>query len=72
MADSQQKRASYAVPVHRIELVQTHSVLSRFRRHTKQPSQVAHLFREVVGNADREHLLAFFLDSTPRAADAGA
>jgi DNA repair protein RadC len=56
------KQAGYEVSVYRIELFRTHSFISRYR-HAETPGQVAHLFRKMVGESDREHLVAFFLDT---------
>ncbi len=62
MTTLQQKSARNAVWVCRIQLVQTHAVLSSFLSLYEAAEQLAYLHREEVENADREHLLAFSVD----------
>ena len=51
--------------MYRVELVRTHSVVTR-HRYARRPGHVAALFRRTVGDSDREHLLAFYLDADTR------
>lgn len=57
---SKRSKPNYEVPLYRVELIQAKSVLAR-SRYIETPQKVAALFRRVVGMADREHLVAFFL-----------
>jgi DNA repair protein RadC len=62
---SKLSRPKYEVPLYRVELVQDKSVLAR-AEYMETPQQAADLFRRVVGVADREHLIAFFLTNEYR------
>ncbi len=56
---------AYRIPAYRVELVRTHSVVSAFR-FCEGPREAAELFTNAVGDPDREHLLAMYLDAHMR------
>ena len=64
-AHPHQPGSTTAVSVYRVELVRTHSVVAR-RQYARRPGHVVTLFRRAVGDSDREHLLAFYLDADTR------
>jgi DNA repair protein RadC len=51
----------YRVPIYRVQLVRDGSC-KMAGRCCASPAEAAALFRELVGDADREHLVAMFLD----------
>lgn len=56
---------AYRVPAYRIELVRTHTVASAYR-FCRGPQQAVELFTRAVGDPDREHFVAMFLDAQMR------
>ena len=56
---------AYRVPAYRIELVRTHTVVSDYR-FCHGPQEAVELFTRAVGDPDREHFLAMYLDAQMR------
>lgn len=64
-ASSPKDPMAYRVPAYRVELVRTHSVVSDYR-YCHGPQQAVDLFTRAVGDPDREHFLAMYLDAQMR------
>jgi DNA repair protein RadC len=56
---------AFRIPAYRVELVRTHSVVSEYR-FCSGPEQAVELFTRAVGDPDREHLVAMYLDAKMR------
>lgn len=56
---------TFHVPAYRVELVRTHSVVSDYR-FCSGPQEAVELFTRAVGDPDREHLVAMYLDAQMR------
>lgn len=56
---------AFRVPAYRVELVRTHTVVSDYR-FCSGPWEAVELFTRAVGDPDREHLVAMYLDAKMR------